>query len=121
MRQVLHIAVGLAFWLALIALWVLLARQGRASGAAFRDTGVQLAALIGAVLAITTWWIRHNVGIYRKKGPRQGRPELTPRPDEDRLGHPVRWALPHGPASALTAEHVIVDLDGGVKTYRRGA
>ena len=33
---------------------------------------------MGAVLAVTIWWIRHNVSIYRRKGPRRGRPD-TPR------------------------------------------
>ena len=68
MRQAVHIGFGIAFWALLVGLWVLLAVDGRASGAAFRDTGLQLAALTGAVLAITVWWIRHNVGIYRRSG-----------------------------------------------------
>jgi hypothetical protein len=119
MRQALHIAIGLAFWALLAVLWVLLALEGRASGAAFRDTGVQLAALMSAVLAITIWWVRHNVGIYRRKGPRQGRAALEPRTDEDRLGHPLRWALPDGPAAATNEQHLVVELDGVLKTYRR--
>jgi hypothetical protein len=120
MRQALHVAIGLVFWALLGVLWAVLALEGKASGAAFRDTGLQLAALMGAVLAITIWWIRHNVGIYRRKGPRRGRPELTPRTDEDRLGHVVRWALPDGVAAAATEQHLIVELDDGIKTYRRG-
>jgi hypothetical protein len=119
MRQAAHIAVALLFWLALAGLWVLLAVQGKASGAAFRDTGIQLAALIGAVLAITTWWVRHNVGIYRKKGPRRGRPELAPRTDEDRLGHQLRWQVPGGVEAATAQQLLVVELDGDVKTYRR--
>ena len=55
MRQAGHIAIALFFWLLMAGLWVMLAVEGKASGAAFRDTGIQLAALIGAVLAITTW------------------------------------------------------------------
>jgi hypothetical protein len=119
MRQALHIAIGLAFWLVLIGLWVLLATEGRASGDAFANTGLELAALIGAVLALTTWWIRHNVGIYRKKGPRRGRPDLPPNIDEDRLGHPLRWEMPGGPETATAAAHVVVELEAGVKTYRQ--
>jgi hypothetical protein len=55
MRQALHIAIGLAFWALLAVLWLLLALEGKTTGAAFRDTGLQLAALMGAVLAITIW------------------------------------------------------------------
>jgi hypothetical protein len=119
MRQALHIAIGLAFWALLAVLWLLLALEGKTTGAAFRDTGLQLAALMGAVLAITIWWIRHNVGIYRRKGPRRARAEMEPCTDEDRLGHAVRWALPDGPVAATTEQHVIVEVDGAVKTYRR--
>jgi hypothetical protein len=113
--------VGVVFWLVLIGLWVLLAHEGRASGAAFRNTGVQLAALIGAVWAITSWWIRHNVGIYRRKGPRRGRPDLPPRLDVDRLGHRVHWAVPDGPEATAAEEHIIVELHDGVKTYHGAA
>jgi hypothetical protein len=119
MRQAIHIAIGLAFWALLIALWALLANNGKASGAAFLDTGLELAVLIGAVLAITTWWVRHNVGIYRRKGARNGRAELRPRTDEDRLGHRVRWAMPGGADGAITQRHLVVELDGDLKTYRR--
>lgn len=119
MRQAVHIAIGLAFWALLIALWVLLARNGKASGAAFLDTGVHIAVLIGAVLAITTWWVRHNVGIYRRKGARTGRAELPPRTDEDALGHRVHWAMPGGAYGAATQRHLVVELDSDLKTYRR--
>jgi hypothetical protein len=120
MRQVAHVAIGVAFWVLLVALWVVLAMQGKASGAAFRDTGVWLAALMGAVLAVTLWWIRHNVAIYRRKGPRRGRPEDPPRTHADRLGRDVEWQLPGGAPIALTHRHLVVDVAGELKTYRSG-
>ena len=120
MRQFLHKVIGAAFWLLLIGLWVLLALEGRASGAAFRDTGLRLAALMGVVLAVTIWWIRHNVGIYRRKGPRTGRPSQPPRTDEDRLGRHLRWDLAGGPIAARERAHLVVELDGDVKSYRPG-
>jgi hypothetical protein len=119
MRQALHIAIGLAFWALLAVLWLLLALEGKTTGAAFRDTGLQLAALMGAVLAITIWWIRHNVGIYRRKGPRRGRPDSPPRTDEDRLGRNVAWAMPGGAPAALAERHLVVEIAGDLKTYRR--
>jgi hypothetical protein len=121
MRQFAHKVIGAAFWLLLAGLWVLLALEGKASGAAFRDTGVWLAALMGAVLAVTIWWIRHNVAIYRRKGPRRGRPENPPRTDEDRLGRDVHWTLPGGARAALAERHLVVEIVGELKTYRREA
>jgi fatty acid desaturase len=121
MRQALHIAIGIAFWVVLAALWALLAVDGRASGAAFRDTGVMLAALMGVVLAVTIWWIHHNVGIYRRKGARAGRPENPPRTDEDRLGRQVAWGLSGGAPAALLQRHLVVEVADDLKTYRREA
>jgi hypothetical protein len=119
MRQVVHAIVGIAFWLLLAALWVVLALGHKATGAAFRGAGFQVAVLIGAVFAITMWWIRHNVGIYRRKGPRQERASQPPRTDEDRLGRRLRWAMPGGAPTARAEHHLVIELDGDVKTYRR--
>jgi hypothetical protein len=33
----------------------------------------------------------------------------------------VRWALPDGAAAATTEQHLVVELDGALKTYRRAA
>jgi hypothetical protein len=119
MRQFAHKVIGAAFWLLLVGLWVLLAAEGKASGAAFRDTGIWLAALMGAVLAVTIWWIRHNVALYRRKGPRRGRAENPPRTDEDRLGRDVEWAIEGGATAALAERHLVVETAGDLKTYRR--
>jgi len=118
MRQKMHILVGVAFWLLFGALWVKLFAAHKAGWPAFRDTGVQLAAVVGVVAAVTTWWIRHNVGIYRRKGPRRGRPSVPPRTDEDRLGRALRWELTGGVIAAREHDHLVVELDGDVKTYR---
>jgi len=119
MRQFLHSLVGIAFWLLLAGLWVVLALEGKVSGVALRDTGFRLAALMGVVLTVTIWWIRHNVAIYRRKGPRRGRPDNAPRTHADRLGRDVDWALPGGAPAALEERHLVVDVSGDRKTYRQ--
>jgi hypothetical protein len=119
MRQFRHIVVGVAAWLALVGLWVLLALQHKVTGAAFRDTLIQLSVIVGVVLAVTTWWIRHNVGIYRRRGSRQGRADVPPVTDHDKLGRAVRWNMPGGVDTAQTDRHLIVEIVGDVKTYRR--
>ncbi len=94
--------------------------NGKATPAAFRDSLLQIAVLVGVVLAITTWWVRHNVGIYRRKGPRLGRLDIPPVVDEDRLGRRVTWTMPGGALGAHAQRHLVVELDGDVKTYHRG-
>ena len=119
MRQIAHRLAGVASWALIIALWVMLIHDGSA-GSALQRTLVELAVLTGAVLAVTTWWIRHNVGIHRRKGPRSRRATVAPRTDEDRLGRAVRWSLPGGALAACSAEHLVIEVDGDLKTYRRG-
>jgi hypothetical protein len=118
MRQAGHTAIGVAFWALLIFLWVKLVRDGRAGAANITYSIQYLSIVAGAVLAVTIWWIRHNTRIYRRKGPRTGRPELAPRSDEDRLGRPLRWQLEDGVDGARHAAHLVVDLDGEAKVYR---
>jgi hypothetical protein len=119
MRQVGHAVVGIAFWLLLAVLWAVLVIGHRATGAAFLGAGFRVAILIGVVLAITTWWIRHNVGIYRRKGPRKERASQPPRTDRDRLGRPVRWAMSGRVGAASAHQHFVVEVHDDVKTYRR--
>jgi hypothetical protein len=119
MRQLAHILVAIAFWLVLAGLWAQLVVDEKATAAALRDVAFQVAVIIGVVLAVTMWWIRHNVAIYRRKGPRRGRATVPPRVDEDRLGRRVRWSMPGGVRTARAQGHLVVDLEGDVKIYRR--
>lgn len=119
MRQRMHQLVGLLFWLLMFGMWVMLAQGGRASGLHIVDSAQYIAGIGGAVLALTFWWIRHNVGIHRRKGPRQGRRVIAPRIDVDRLGRELRWSVPGGHPGAVTEPHLIVELnEHGAKTYR---
>jgi hypothetical protein len=117
MRQKAHIAVAIGFWLLFGALWFKLLATHAVGPRALRDTGMQLAVVVAAVLALTTWWIRHNVRIHRRKGPRRAHPSRPPRLDEDRLGRAVRWELPGGAIGARECEHLVVELDGDAKKY----
>jgi hypothetical protein len=121
MRQAAHIAVGVAFWALLVLMWATLIGDGRAGGSHIAYSMQYLSVVAGAVLAVTLWWIHHNTRIYRRKGPRTGRPVVEPRTDEDRLGRPIRWQLAGGAAAARDAVHLVVDIDGEAKVYRRAA
>jgi hypothetical protein len=118
MRQLWHKCIGLLFWGLLALLWFLLIREQKAGPSNISYSVQYLAIVTGAVLAITFWWIRHNTSIYRRKGPRMGRPEIAPRLDEDRLGRPIRWQLDGGADEALATGHLVIELDGAAKVYR---
>jgi hypothetical protein len=121
MRQLAHKAVGLFFWALMIVLWVMLVLEHKAGAANIAYSVSYIAVIFGAVLAVTLWWIRHNTSIYRRKGPRTGRPAIPPRIDEDRLGRPIRWQLDGGPEAAVDAGHLVVDVDGSAKVYLASA
>lgn len=117
MRQLWHKLIGLFFWAVLIVLWAQLIAGHKAGSANIAYSVQYLSIVAGAVLAVTVWWIRHNTGIYRRKGPRTGRPDAQPRTDEDRLGRPLRWEVDDVTAAA----HLVVDRDGEAKVYREAA
>jgi hypothetical protein len=118
MRDRFHQLVGVCFWLLLIGMWAQLAGSHRVSVASIVDSIQYVAAIGGAVLALTLYWIRHNVAIHRRKGPRAAGPLHAPRVDADRLERPLRWALPGGHAAALGEAHLVVDVENGTKVYR---
>ncbi len=119
MRQRFHQLIGVFFWVLLIGMWAHLLRSGHVSASAIVDSVQYLAAIAGAVLAITVYWIRHNIAIYRRKGPRAGSPARAPRTDADRLDRPLRWPLTGGHAAAVAEPHLVIDIEAGVKVYRR--
>ena len=119
MRQSLHQLVGVAFWLLLVGMWAQLLRSDAVSASNIVDSAQYVAAIGGAVLAVTLYWVRHNVAIHRRKGPRAGRPELAPRVDADRLERPLRWSLTGGQAAAVAEPHLVIDVEDGIKVYRR--
>ena len=121
MRQVKHKAIGLLFWFLMGLSWVMLIREHKAGIGNVTYSVTYLAIVGGAVLAVTLWWIRHNTGIYRRKGQRTGRPTVAPRTDEDRLGRPLRWQLDGGAPAAIAATHLVIQLDGPAKVYLEAA
>jgi hypothetical protein len=119
MRQLIHKLVGVAFWLLMALMWVIVVHEHKAGVANIRFSVQYISIVVGAVLSVTLFWIRHNTNIYRRKGQRRGRPENAPRIDEDRLGRPLTWAVRGGVYQARRARHLEVDLEDGQKVYRR--
>jgi hypothetical protein len=119
MRQLAHKFVGVVFWLLMVLMWVIVVRQHKAGAANITHSVQYVSIVAGAVLSVTLFWIRHNIKIYRRKGPRNGRPADPPRTDEDRLGRPLTWAVRGGHYQARRARHLVVEIEDGRKVYRR--
>lgn len=118
LRQLAHVAVALVSWLVFALLWVLLFRQGKLGGDAIRVSAETVGGTVLGVAIVTLAWVSHNLRIYRRKGPRKGRPFQAPRTDVDRLDRPVKWEFSGGHKQARKACLVVVELDGEVKRYR---
>jgi hypothetical protein len=80
------------------------------------SVGVLLALGACAALVMITdlWWVAHNRRIYRRKGPRTGRPFLSGRLVRDRLGRPLQV----DPAVRRSAEVTVSLGADGAKVYR---
>ena len=119
MRQLSHKLVGVLFWVLMVGLWAIVISRPQA-GTANITYSVRYVAIVSAsVLLVTVVWIRHNINIHRRKGPRHGRPATAARLDEDRLERPLTWAMRGGHDQARGAHHLVVDIEDGRKVYRR--
>jgi len=120
-RQHIHVLVAILSWIGFALLWVLLYEQGKLTREAIALSVGTVAAITLAVAIVTLAWVRHNVSIHRRKGPRTGRALLAPRLDVDRLDRAVTWDFPDGHNEARKSALVVVELDGDVKRYRDGS
>lgn len=114
-----HQLVGVTFWLLLIGMWIQLLRGDAVTPSHIVDSVHYVALVAGAVLAVTLYWVRHNIGMHRRRGPRTASPTMAPRIDEDRLGRPLRWSVPEGHPGALDEAHLVIEIEAGAKVYRR--
>jgi len=104
-----RVVYGVIAWLTLAAAWW---------GVLRRDTHTWIPQLLVPVVAfvvvtvLTLAWVRHNLGIYQRKGPRRGLPDAEAPWTHDSLGRQLELE-----PGLRDARVVRVDLDGDVKRY----
>lgn len=64
---------------------------------------------------VTALWVRYNIGIFRRKGPRRRLTRVTEKTGTDYLGRTIERPL--GPESLKTARLVVVSVEGESKKY----
>jgi hypothetical protein len=105
-------ALLLPLWLAFMVGWWRVLRNGPAADLARSfELLAGIAALYGLTLVL---WIRHNVGIWQRKGPRRTVRAVAAHYSHDALGNAVRCMEPE----AFCAQHIIIEVTGGEKLYR---
>ncbi len=103
---------GLVGWPALGWCWWLVIRDGDAPTPTMVAAPVVLAVV---TLVVTMWWVRHNLAIHRRKGPRRSVPVAAFPYLTDRRGRPLH--LDHG--ALRSAREVVVGIAAdGAKHYR---
>lgn len=99
--------------------WVLFAWSWQRVTAARPEAGELRVLMLGALVLVpvlTLGWVMHNLGIYRRKGPRRS-VRQTDRPyRQDFNGRRIDadWA------ALGTARRVVIELDGDAKRYAAG-
>jgi len=111
-RSFFHYLLVLPLWAAFLwAWWLILFHWPRTELiASFR-----LVAFVSSVCGILiTLWVRHNIAIFKRKGPRQHARQITMTFTSDALGRPLVLARP----GVLLDSYVIADVEDGKKVYR---
>jgi hypothetical protein len=104
-----RLVVGVLSWAVFAVAWWLVLRRDPSSW--LPDLAVPVVSLV-VVTVLTLAWVRHNLGIYRRKGPRRGLPAVDAPWTHDSIGRPLVL-----PQEALTARFVTVDVVDGLKAY----
>jgi hypothetical protein len=110
-RSLFHYLLLLPLWVGFFwGWWFILFQWPRAELiASFR-----LLAFCGSICGIViTLWIRHNIAIFKRKGPRREATQITMTFTSDALGRPLVLARP----DVLRDPWVVVDVENGRKFY----
>lgn len=109
-KAIFHALIALAGWALFIYWWNRVIPQIDS-----RDAAVALVFIGATVLAtvlVTLLWIRYNIGIFRRKGPRTRLVRAAENRETDFLG---RTIVRSGPLK--TASLVVVSVDGKAKKF----
>ncbi len=114
-REVAHVLIATATWVLFFYWWAIVLPQVRRKDAIVAALIIVLASLATAVL--TAVWVRYNLDIYRRKGPRLLLTPAVPDRDVDALG---RRIVRPDDGSLRLSRVVVVAVDGDRKTIEPG-
>ncbi|HEX9204343.1 MAG TPA: hypothetical protein VF853_00300 [Candidatus Deferrimicrobiaceae bacterium] len=107
LRDLVHVLVILAGWVLFFYWWWVVlpsTSRGETAWALLIILGVSLVTAIG-----TVGWVRYNLGIYRRKGPRRTVPDVLENAEADVLGRKLSHP---GMERLRSARLVTVSLNG---------
>lgn len=101
-----------AWFLLALAWWDVLRRDSRT----WLPELLVPAITLVVVTVVTLYWVRHNLGIYQRKGPRKGLPDADAPWVADSLGRRLEFA-----PGVADARVIRVGIEGDVKRYEVGS
>lgn len=110
LHAVVHLVLVVLGWAGFVWLWSLV--LGRPWESA--DLRGLIVGTLVVAPTLTVAWIVHNVGIYRRRGPRRSVPAVTWRYERDYNGREVVADF----VALRDARAVVIDVDGGRKRFR---
>lgn len=108
LRRACHAVIALSAWLLFFYWWRQVLEFTR-----WRDVVITLVFIFAAVLItslLTLLWVRHNINLFRRKGPRLRITDVSEARDRDSLGRPIHW-----PASGVARQSRIVSISSTEK------
>lgn len=106
-RETIHLLVTLFFWGLFGYWWAKIIPQTSARDVF--DALLLISLSILCTLVLTLVWVRHNIRIFRRKGPRKGLPSVSENRSADRIGvpivHPGTEALKHSQVVTISRQN----------------
>lgn len=98
-------------WGLFVVGWIQVARHTSLATVTFSATLVTV--VLVSVVLVTAWWVRHNVAIFRRKGPRRGLPRVERLVTADFLGRELagEWR------EVRSAPAVVITITEGRKQF----
>lgn len=113
-RRALHAVIALAGWGVFGYWWWLVFR--RVNATEVRYTIWFLGVALVVIVLVTALWALHNKMLFRRLGPRTKLREVQEDFSRDTVGRPVD--MPAVPEECLTADVIVIRIDGQTKVYQ---
>jgi hypothetical protein len=97
-------------WLFFIFLWYRV--SSNSSRQEFTDSLSYLGSMVSAYGVLVTVWVLHNIRIFRKKGPRLGRRQVSVSRTHDYLNQQITKMV-----NIQQEQEIIVEVSGGQKFF----
>ena len=101
-RGIFHAFLTVLTWILFVCWWIQVIPQVSLEDAVVSFLVVTFTAIATSVL--TLLWVRHNIGIFRRKGPRKGLPSVS----EERLADSLGRTISHPGSDLLKISRVVL-------------